>query len=201
MGRGATVFELLHGLVSKILGVSDEEVLDILKHRLASMRNAGKFSEVLLQIEEAVGCLDENDRQVAAEAEEVRVKCVKEYGQKREAVRKAGSGGSRKKKTQKSMASLLGYSGPAVMPPPSTIDHASTKKYLPPQALIWRSNGSGTWSMKLEPFAQVSRSWAKYGEHEALRLCVASGLVQGVFEEMLFPGGSAAGASASPGGH
>lgn len=42
----------------------------------------------------------------------------------------------------------------------------------PPHSSIWRDRMDGAWCSHYPPLPRLSRSWKRYGETEALRLCL-----------------------------
>ncbi len=52
--------------------------------------------------------------------------------------------------------------------PPSEISHDEAKMLAPPTSYVWRRHTTGHWCGKLPPHKEVSRSWTKYGEKEAV---------------------------------
>ena len=52
--------------------------------------------------------------------------------------------------------------------PPSEISHADAKLLAPPSSYVWRRHTTGHWCGKLPPHGEISRSWTKHGEREAV---------------------------------
>lgn len=53
---GSDLFQVLWGCTQLVLSCDDDEVLDVLAHRLASLKRRGKYSEELLSIDESIVC-------------------------------------------------------------------------------------------------------------------------------------------------
>ena len=58
--------------------------------------------------------------------------------------------------------------------PKGEISHASAKMIAPPTAYAWINNIEGPWCGKQPPHGEISRSWVKYGEQQALKLVLRS---------------------------
>ena len=52
----------------------------------------------------------------------------------------------------------------------SNIEQRVAKVWLPPDAALWKSRADGQWNSRYLDFPQCSRTWARYGEGESLRL-------------------------------
>lgn len=181
---GRSLFETIVALVEKYAGGGTaEEVLAIAAKRLAKMRSADSWTEGILEVDDAVECLDHHDHKVVdnekknaldrkAELEDFR----KDYRQKASQVHSSKDSAGRKRSRQGAASSSSSSNSPAFparLPPISTIAHGDAKRYAPPGAFVWRSLVSGAWQGHLQPYARCGRSWARYGEHEALRLVLA----------------------------
>jgi hypothetical protein len=61
------------------------------------------------------------------------------------------------------------------IPPVHELSQATVKKYIPLGSFIWQDRSStsgGGWQCHFPPFKRVGRSFNKYGQAEALRLCL-----------------------------
>jgi hypothetical protein len=176
-GSGCSLFSLVFALTKKVLGLDDASTCTILQSRMARMKDTGNWSDAIMEIDEAVQVLDENDREEVTKAQkritddhEHHAAFASEYKEKV----KASKGGDAPPKKRAKKPETFGYTGPPRLPAASELSQADGKKYMPPGASLWKAAGSGTWNSKLPPYSQTSRSWAKYGEAEAMRLCIVA---------------------------
>lgn len=176
LGPGLDLFETCLAMVRLALGINDEAALAILSQRMAQPSEPTELVQELLQIDEAVQVLDRNDvqslrreQQSARDAEVQRRSFADQFRAKRAEV-KAAANPSRKRKASAKADPARPRRLPAQL---SELAQSEYKRYLPEGAFLWKSNFNGSWNARLPPFGQVSRSWSKHGEFEALRLVLA----------------------------
>lgn len=184
LSSGGSLCDTILVLVEKYAGVSgQEEALAIASTRLAKMRCAQSWTEGILEVDAAIECLGHHDHK-AVEAEKKSVLDLrseldefrKDYRKKVSQVRSAPGGKpkeSTNKKRGKKAESASSSAMPSRLPLVGTIAHGDAKRYAPPGSFVWRSVVAGAWQGHLRPYARVGRAWARYGEHEALRLVLA----------------------------
>lgn len=138
-----------------------------------------------MQVYDVAQCLDGNDRDEIRKQQKNMQDSVhthesfaRDFKQKRSTF--GAPSGSSGNKRRKSDQPRLQWKGPRALPALSEISQADAKKLAPPGAFLWKGNSSGTCNAKLEPSAQLSRSWRKYGEAQALKLALI-----GVWERYL----------------
>jgi hypothetical protein len=175
-----SLFGVLFAVTQSILKCSESEALECLAKRMAQMKSREQFAgDQILEVDAAAECLDEHDKievktvqKRALENKDELETFVAAYKEKR-----TSAGGSKKAKVAKKggkASAVPGYKGPKVLPPPSEIEHATAKQYMPPGSHLWRSNGTASWNARVPPFGTTSRSWRKHGEAEALRMCIVA---------------------------
>lgn len=132
----------------------------------------------MLDVEDAAQCLDSHDvrkvhdEQAAIKSTNQEVKQFRaEYVARRQAAAStsASSSSSRSRRVV-AKTGPLARAYPKKLPPPAQIAHADAKKFVPQGGHIWRGLQSGTWEGHFEGYKRVSRSWSRYGEHQALHL-------------------------------
>lgn len=98
-------------------------------------------------------------------------------------------------------------SKPTRLPENGRIAHSEGKRFLPSGAFLLKSRGDKAWKSRMPPFKEVSRSWHKHGEEQALFLVILDAwqkwcVVEGVSEAAcpmlgVFPGTSGGAAASS----
>ena len=179
----SSLFDVLFSVVKHCASKGDEEVMTILLQRLAFSQMASQWSEDLAEIDEAKQVLDRHDARIVEE-EQQRVKQMmfedevfsgdfkakhSELEQKKKKKKKTDAA-TDKKPTEPKDASTLPKKLPRVA---SEIEHATVKHFAPAGGYLWRDRCLNSWCAQYKPWPPVRRSWVKYGEPEALRLCIA----------------------------
>lgn len=157
---------------------SGDSALDGLRYRLSAMdAEIADDDDALSALDEAVEVLEKRDEKQVTQAKEqaatksadvavfregLKVKAA----QVRAAVAKAKPAARRK---TSSSASTRKHKYPI-----GRVAHSEAKRYCPPGAFVWRGLNDGAWWGRVPPFKRVSRSWAAYGEEQALKLVLES---------------------------
>lgn len=219
-------FGVLWALVKGILEVSDEEAINIMAVRLGSNardKSSGGLS-ALLDCEEIHWCLDKNDQEdLKQDIEDSKSKQIAKqtYADRYHEMRlqvsfDLAAKGPKAKKAKKPAK-------PARMDVPEhDITQVFAKRFCPPCASIWKSNGDSGWCGHLPPFKrshysgvlhshrralilQLADLWAKHLRVHALPTSACpwqelhdTGLLEG--EAVVVPVGPAAGGAASSSG-
>eukprot|EP00974_Lingulodinium_polyedra_P095159 9222047-Lingulodinium_polyedra.AAC.1 len=116
------------------------EAVKYIASRLNSLNNSTEYSKSLLEVEEAIYCLDIHDHQeMQAEQKKAFLKLSEQkdfkedYSKKKQQLRAdAAKAGNNKKKRKKDSVT------PAALP--LHIEQASVKNFLPPNSHCWRGN-------------------------------------------------------------
>ena len=200
---GATTFELLFDMTKYVLKCTDAEVLNILKLRLATLQPQAEAVDTLLEVEEAQEVLEKSDgaelereKEAHRSAQASFDSFSKDFGITRREVRGKYAAAAGPKAKAKAKAKFKAKP-PCKLPLEGRIEHTFAKQYMPDGAKLWQSRRSGCWNCKVPPLPRaISRSWARYGQAEALFLvikeawklhCVVEGLspdecpMEGVF--------------------
>ena len=177
---GATLFETLMALCTSVLNIDEFSAMEIVCMRLAAMKDKDKFCDDLVQCDEACDVLDANDikafnteKKERMEHQETTKDFTREYGDRRKAMAKARAKGAPRAKARAAAASATPR-----LPPVGQIPHHEAKRWCPEGAFVWRSLKTGGWNGHMEPFKRISRSWARYGEDESLRM-----VLEGLWEQ------------------
>eukprot|EP00969_Alexandrium_andersonii_P203749 9002740-Alexandrium_andersonii.AAC.1 len=124
------------------------------------------MSQEIAQLDAAIETFDHFDqdavvgeKQRASRRVEDRQALASEYVAKKHALAQASSGSKRAKKGPQKRTAL-----------PSTIPQAEAKRYLPPDAHIWRGLVRGEWAGHLRPYPRCSARWADHSEDGALKV-------------------------------
>lgn len=155
---GSSLFETLFGLVQAELGLTDSQVLDIIRRRLGRLDCENDLNAALLQIDEAADLLERSDVQVLHEEQrslqierESRRALVSEYKARRSDVTKAAAKGRAKAKAKAVLAPRLD----------STIEQRNARQLIPPHASIWRGLTRGQWCGHYPDYRRISRPWGR----------------------------------------
>jgi hypothetical protein len=153
---GASLFDVLFGLVVFVLGCDENVAIQIVHKRLANIASDTDVTSALLEIDEAANLLEQNDvtvlrdeqKHVRLEAES-RKDFASLFKEKRLSLAKAKPKAKGKAKA-KSVAPKLD----------SKIEQPEARKLIPPGSSIWRGLTKGQWCGHLPPYVRVSRPWA-----------------------------------------
>lgn len=173
-----TILSLAQGVLKD---KSESEVLQICSARLAGVE-PDAWAEELLQVDEAISCLDKHDekdfkreQEQATTAKELSANLARELSARHVALRakQAEAQGQKPagKRAKKSSASASSSSRPTVLP--QEIAQSEARLYAPPGAYIWADRRAGSWHAHLPPFRRIGRSWSTHGgEAQTLKLCL-----------------------------
>lgn len=172
---GSGLFDTVFSMTQAVLQTTDEQTLRIVSMRLPMMQtDAGDdLGEALCELDEAVKTLEPND---AEEVAKVKVQhgnkrsayttFCEHFRERRASVQKsapATSVGKKKKQaTRNAVAPRLR------LPEDGRIPQSDGKRYMPPDSYLWKARSERSWRSRVPPFREVSRSWHKFGEDEAL---------------------------------
>lgn len=172
-----TLFSVLLSLVQHCIpGMSDDEVLSVVRKRLGFERGEISYADELFEIQEAVEFLDVGDRKlVAAEKASTRIKessfnelkaafteKVKEVRERQQVAARAArpSGGRAARKAPQRKFNF-------------SISHAEAKAHIPDGCSIWRGLTRRQWCGHCEPNPRVSFNWDREGgERAAMIACI-----------------------------
>ena len=180
---GTTEFEQLFEVTQSCFAegsVSDDAVLDMLKHRMVALQPDEGALDILMACDDCQEVFDKQDEQEVVSA---RLSCThkktcfrefaKEYVRKRQDVAAASApaaaAGGKVKKVHLKPATPKR----PTLPMSGRITHKDGKKLMPPNSSLWCSRNPGAWNCKVHPLRHsISRSWRRYGEEQALFLVV-----------------------------
>ena len=152
------------------LGCSDVAALEFLKHRVGMNDTTTQFYQELLEVDDVHDVLDRHDvkemdkhKEIAQRGLESSARFVHDFGAR---VAKTKPAPLKISKKFKGTAAL-----PSRLPIVTTISQAEASKFCPPAGSLWLANFGGSWQAHHPPLARICRSFSKYGEHEAMRLC------------------------------
>lgn len=179
--QGVDIFDLLWQVTAAALGpqVSDDAILECLRGRLKTMAKRTQFSQELLSIDEAAGCLEEGDQvelrqqQHEARDRQKEERCFRDaYKTKKATVRVSTA----RTPAAKRAAAKVTWKGPVKLPVFAKISQADAKQLMPPGPLKswpWRATAQGAWNTRVSELLVCSRSdAANGGESAALRLVI-----------------------------
>lgn len=166
-------------LVQGVLKCPEMEALEIMKVRMGRLASDSRWCEPLLDMGEARECLDRQDEKKASQQQKA-AKCAveeksdftKSYISERRRVQ-ATAAASQAKRPKPGRTARPATDRPKQLPCVSSIPHSEAKRYAPEGGFVWRClTGTGAWEAHFPSFPRISRSWRRYGESEALRLCL-----------------------------
>ena len=188
--RGYTVdtsqslVDTLVSMTMSVLHLDEDEALSLLKVRLSahSKKEAGA-AKALMEVDEAVQCLEPNDINVVHKEQEKGEKraashkeFVAEWKAKRKSVKACSKNNPKKTKGKAPPHSARGRAScPVSLLPVGDlmVDQQQVKKFMPEGSFIWKSRHDGTWHTRVPPFGTCSRSIQKHTEQVALRLVIS----------------------------
>lgn len=214
-----SMFSVLSALVQQVLQCSEEECVDIVKKRVATMDpQAFECADALIELDAAVGQLDPDDvkelrqsKDTFDSARAAHASLASAWRAKKAAIvasRSGGGGGRSRSSAAPAAPRLPKY--PAF--PNSMLSQPEAAALAPPGAAVWVAWNSGAWASHVKPFPRRSFAWAKWGHEGACRLALEAAwrlylqseglpltacLVQGLFAGEV---GRAPGASSSSSG-
>lgn len=164
------MFGLLWRLTQTVMGdLSDDAILDLLRHRQKHLSQRTNFSHELLSIDEAMTCLEESEQQeLRRQQQEVKERQAERrsfresYREREAAVRQSSATSSAAKKA----AAKLPWKGPRQMPPLASLTHAVAKELMPPsppKSWLWRAHTQGAWMSRVLDLPVCSRSDSSHG--------------------------------------
>lgn len=150
------------------LRCNDEKATRLSHSRLSRMSAEASYSAELMELDEAVEVLDRNDiKVVQSEKESAQRACDirAEYSRlyRASAAKFLPASGKHKRRRKASEAAL-----------PEVIPQAEARNFVPEGSHVWRGNFAQTWNGHLKPYRRVSCRWSLHGEHQALKLVLAS---------------------------
>lgn len=179
LSGSTSLFDLVFRLTKGVLGGSDESIFELLEKRMQLLArtssNMEDTMEDIMAVDEAAQCLREEDR---ADIEVEKKKAHETVGEEqkfRATFRERRS--SARPSTGKAMKGVLSkYTGPKKLP--TNFEHLAQgeiKRFLPPDAFLWRARGSNSWNSRYKQFPVRScRGSAWGGELYALLQCLRS---------------------------
>ena len=170
----SSLVDTLVGMICHCLEVSEEEALHIAAKRLAGMKTEVGDIHELMEMDEAVQCLDHNDVKNAQDTQHRHLEKQNEYTEFKEQLRdrkKALQDAAPKKKRRAEVSTRKGRVKKLVNVLEG-MSHREAKKWTPPGSYLWKPRSDGAWHSKMPPFKSCSRKWSTYGEAEALKLCL-----------------------------
>jgi hypothetical protein len=152
---GLNFTEVLTLFCMGVLGCSEEEALHYVYKRIALLAKATIHSHELLNVEEAIECMDRNDLDAMTQAQKHAVSTleghsvlIREYTDKKRAI-DAKKGLPKKPAAQ----TLL----------PELITQAQVKKYMPPTVSCWRGTTRPEWWAHCKPNARILVPMSRFG--------------------------------------
>lgn len=175
LAKGSSLCAALLGILTEVLSCSEDEALEYARHRVGMNDEGSQFHQELLELDDVHEVLDRHDvkavdqqRTTVANHLDERKRFVEEYGKKMAARPKAKA----KRAPRPGSAAARQATLPPRLPPASEIRQADAKLVCPPGGHVWLSHKWGNWQAHYPPCKRVSRSFARYGQQEALRQCI-----------------------------
>lgn len=186
--EGSSLVNIIWALVAKILpAASDDLIRSYVEQRLVTMAAAveANDAEQYGEVEELSDVLEVRDEKHAKKQVENHEddKFVLEQARADFVFKVSGNpwGGKLGK-----LVNSEGKRYPKSVPP-GQISHSVAKSMAPPSSYVWRHTKEGRWCGRMPPYGEVSRSWAKHGERQALIL-----VLQSLWESFLTSNGATA---------
>lgn len=164
---GESLMGVLFTMVKAITEVPDMDVMDIIHKRLARASQPSDWTSEILEIDEALQCVDRQDQELIVQEKKTAVQRAQEtvgilqdYKQRRQDIFAKMTQREKRKR------------GPHVTPRsmPFTLTQAEAKQYLPPDASVWRGLTRQSWHGHCAGYRRCQAKWLDHGgEQEALR--------------------------------
>jgi hypothetical protein len=160
---GCDLMGLLWGMVKHITDKPEDQVLDILYHRLAHMHSANLFAQEVMALDEALDVLEESDKRVviqeqsSATSSAAATKSFKaSSAAKARSVRESGLAGKpapkKRAKKKEFFKETFGHT--------FDIGQPAAKRFAPPGGSIWRSlTGRQGWNGHFPPNPRISTAF------------------------------------------
>lgn len=167
---GSDLFAVLWKVTQGVLGISDEDTLELVHKRVARDSNETPLTDALMELDEAVSVLDKHDMDMVKERQKqlVTEKAARQafknsYCEKASVVKGGG-----KSRSSRSAGSL---------PQPLTLPHhceqREARSFIPPGTSIWRDCARGGWCAHHNDYRRISEGFTKHGGSMlALRHCL-----------------------------
>ena len=165
-------------MVQHFLELSDAEVLPIVALRMGdTARTENTFLNEIMEIDEAVMCLDKAEEKEVRQQQDTAKSCKaenlvfqKRYTEKLVAVQ-AAQAAARPKPKAKARARAPPAPDPVRPLPQGDLTQAQIKHLCPPGGSVWRANVHGSWMGHFPPLPRVSFPWNVYGHrYSAVKL-------------------------------
>ena len=167
-GDARTLLQVLLALTTKVLGISEDDAIDILKRRLA-LRDKSPAVEELLELDEGGKLMlakDEEDLRKEQRRQTDTAERLDEFAREyRElmAGRRAAA-----KAAEKAQAKRGARAAPRPrLPGDAVINISEANRWKPPGSYVWRAWTKNAWQGRVPPHATVNRPWSKFGTSAA----------------------------------
>jgi hypothetical protein len=154
---GLSLFDTLFAMVKHELDLTDDETLDIVHTRLVSYTSDVSAVAAVMEIEGAIELFDHQDHQNIRDQQDDANNMVQERKMFRDSFKDKKTEMRGKKKVVYKKVGLL----------PSVIQQMEARKFLPPNASIWRDTRRGAWCCHTRPYTRISELWEKHGSDRA----------------------------------
>lgn len=179
----SALFDVVFKVCKDILEITDAEVMLLMGVRFANLQSNTAFFGDILEVDEAQGVLDEQDRselrKVQASVEErqnERKEFVEKLKQQRAKLSGSVSRAQAKRSKTTAPSPLDGYKGPKKMPNPGReqLAQKDLRQMMPPKAFIWVARNIRAWCSRVPPLPQRTVYWhTAGGEDNAAREAIA----------------------------
>lgn len=168
-----SLFDTVFAAVKGILGLTDNEVMTIMKVRFSRLPCHTEYLGGLLAVDEAQACLDARDReeltrvQVAAkDSHTERQEFVRSFKAQRERMTSSTSSGPAKRAGTSGVSS---YKVPKRLPAPGRegLLQKDLRQFTPPGGHFWVARTISAWWTRLPPMAQHTAYWKHFESEEA----------------------------------
>ena len=171
VAEGSSLVDLLWLLCSSLIEGTDDEVSKCVEQRLVTMTKVVEQSDVAYgEVDELQDVLERRDEKDVAKEFEDYHQDKEELATVREDFRtkvaKVVKGGG---KPGGPILNSDGKKYPRSLPK-GVIEHSTAKILAPPDCFVWRSLTTGAWCGRHPPYGEITRSWAKHGEQQAMIL-------------------------------
>lgn len=184
IGSGASVIEASWELSKAVLSCDDEQAAKCVEQRMVLLtREAENRDTNFGECEELDEVLERKDEKAAEVEAKEHVSAQEALTVARDEFRSRVASVSGRRAKAKKVPAPPGRKWPKNVPV-GVIDHATGKAMAPPGAVVWRARTDGRWCGKLRSYPEVSRSWARYGERQAMIL-----MLRELWEEYLCAAG------------
>jgi len=164
--QGSSHLNLILTAVQGVLSCSEDAAIAISHSRIIALHRDTMMSQEIAQLDAAIETFDNFDQEKVVEEKKRAARRVDDRKELAEEYVERKRANDRKELDKKKTKATLRKKTTI----PSTIPQPEAKKFLPPNAFIWRALQRGEWAGHLKPYPRCSARWSDHTEQGALRV-------------------------------